>query len=141
MKWVTRANAKVDRVACPWLITRFIDKEAEFFFVPRDQVLKVAQREGAHSFDAEGAEFGHRDGKCTFETLLEHYRPQAPALRRLALIVHGADIPEDIDIVPEASGLRAVSEGMAKVCTDDHRKLELLFPVYDALYAYCQEGL
>ncbi|MBI2166139.1 MAG: chromate resistance protein [Chloroflexi bacterium] len=139
MKWVTREHAKVDRVACPWLIRKFIDREAEFLYVPTDQVLEVARREVAHSFDAEGAEYGHREGKCTFETLMEEYRLEDPALKRLALIVHGADIPQDINIVPEAAGLRAVADGVAKLCPDDHRKQEILFPVYDALYAYCQE--
>ena len=139
MKWVTRENAKVDRVACPWLISRFIDQAPEFLFVPRERVLDAARREGAHSFDAEGAEFGHRDGKCTFETLIEDYHLEGAALHRLALIVHGADVPQDISIAAEAAGLLAISEGMAKVCPDDLRKLELLFPVYDALYAYCQE--
>ncbi len=138
MKWVTRENARVDRVACPWLISRFIDQAPEFLFVPREQVLEVARREGAHSFDAEGAEYGHREGKCTFETIMEEYRLKAPGLQRLALIVHGADIPQDIHIAAEAAGLLAISEGTAKVCPNDLRKLELLFPVYDALYAYCQ---
>ena len=147
MKWVTRENAKVDRVACPWLISRFIDQDPEFLFVPREQVLEVARREGAHSFDAEGAEFGHRDGKCTFETLIEEHHLNDAALLRLAFIVHGADIPQDPSIrkrrwwrapASEAAGLLAISDGMAKVCLDDHRKLQLLFPVYDALYAYCQ---
>lgn len=138
MKWITRERVKVDRVACPWLITRFIDPQAEFLFVPREQVLDAARREGAHSFDAEGAEFGHRGRKCTFETLVEAYHLQDPALERLAAIVHGADVPEDVGIAPEAAGLLAISEGMAKVSPEDHRKLQLLFPVYDALYAWCQ---
>ncbi len=140
MKWVTREGAKVDRVACPWLITRFIDPGAEFLFVPREQVLKVAQREGAHSFDADGAEFGHRDGKCTFEVMIDHYKLNDPALQRLALIVHGADIPQELSMAPEAPGLLAISEGIAKICPGDQKKLALLFPVYDALYAYCKEA-
>ncbi len=137
MKWVTRENAKVDRVACPWLITRFIDPQADFLFVPTDQVLAVARRESAHSFDAAAAEFGHRGNRCTFETLIEAYHLQDPALHRLAAIVHGADIPEDIATAPESAGLLAISEGIAHTCPDDHRKLALLFPIYDALYAYC----
>ncbi|MSQ40965.1 MAG: chromate resistance protein [Dehalococcoidia bacterium] len=140
MKWVTRENAKVGRVACPWLITRFIDPQAEFLFVPREEILDAARREGAHSFDAKGAEFGHRGRKCTFETLIEAHHLHDPALERLAVIVHGADVPEDIGIAPEAAGLLAVSEGMAKVSPNDHRKLQFLFPVYDALYAWCQEA-
>jgi hypothetical protein len=141
MKWVTRERAKVDRVACPWLIRKFIDPKAVFLFVPADQVLEVARREGAHSFDAEGAEYGHRDGKCTFETLIEEFRLGDPALNRLALIVHGADIPEELDIAPEAAGLLAVAEGMTVIAPDDYRKMELLFPVYDALYTYCTQKL
>lgn len=138
MKWVTREHAKVDRVACPWLISRFIDKQAEFLFVSRDRVLEVARREAAHSFDADGAEFAHRGGKCTFEILVEHFKLTDQAVRCLARIVHGADVTEDITITPESAGLRAIAEGMASIVLDDHRKLELLFPVYDALYAYCQ---
>lgn len=135
---VTRENARVERVACPWLISRFIDKQAEFLFVPRDRVLEVARRESAHSFDADGAEFGHQGRKCTFETLMEHFKLTDNALQRLARIVHGADITQDVAIAPEAAGLHAIAEGVASLVGDDHRKLDLLFPVYDALYAYCQ---
>ena len=136
MKWVTRANAKVDRVACPWLIKRYIDKDAQFLFVPTDQVLAAAKRENARSFDADGAEFGHEGTKCTFETMMERFNLNDPVLRRLAATVHGADIPEEIDTTPESAGLRAIAEGLASVEKDDHQKLEVLFPVYDALYAY-----
>ncbi|MBI4329175.1 MAG: chromate resistance protein [Chloroflexi bacterium] len=140
MKWVTRAGAKVDRVACPWLIRRFIDPEAEFLFVPAEQVLQVAQKEEAIPFDAQGVELGHRDGKCSFETIIGKYGLRDPALDRLASIVHGADVSQDLGITPESAGLLAVSEGLAETCPDDHRKLELMFPVYDALYAYCQRA-
>ena len=136
MKWVTRANAKVDRVACPWLIKRYVDPDAQFLFVPPDQVLATAKRDGARSFDADGAEFGHEGSNCTFETMMERFNLDDPVLRRLAATVHGADIPEEIDMTPESAGLRAVAEGLAAVEKDDHRKLEVLFPVYDALYAY-----
>ncbi|MBI4312584.1 MAG: chromate resistance protein [Chloroflexi bacterium] len=139
MKWTTRENARVDRVACPWLVRKFIDPQAEFLFVPRDQVLGTAKREGGRSFDADGADYGHRGGKCTFEVLVEDYALADQALKRLALIVHGADVPEDVTCAPESAGLRALSEGMALCCPDDHAKLERLFPVYDALYAYCQK--
>ncbi len=138
MRWVTRENARVDRVACPWLIKRLIDPEAEFLYVPRDQVLAVSKRERAYSFDAEGADYGHRGDKCTFEVLIEDHNLTDPALKRLALIVHGADVPEDVNCTPESAGLRSISEGTALVCPDDHLKLERLFPIYDALYAYCQ---
>jgi hypothetical protein len=138
MKWVTREGAKTDRVACPWLIRRFIDPRAEFLFVPADQVLEVAKREGRKSFDCPGGDYTHHDGKCSFEVLIEEYRLQDPALQILAPIVHGADIPGDVGIVPEAAGLQAIAHGFAAICPDDHRKLELEFPVYDALYAWCQ---
>ena len=138
MKWVTREGGKTDRVACPWLITKFIDRQADFLFVPKEQVLAVAQRERGKSFDCPGADYTHRDGKCSFEVLIEAYGLQDPALRELARIVHGADIAADVGIVPEAAGLQAVAHGFAAICADDHRKLELEFPVYDALYAWCQ---
>ena len=102
MKWVTRENANVDRVACPWLIKRFIDPEAEFLFVERDEVLYVAEHEGANSFDAPGARYTHRDGKCSFDVLVEDFGLTADAgLIRLATIVHAADVDEDIDSSPE----------------------------------------
>lgn len=138
MKWVTREGAKTDRVACPWLIQKFIDPQAEFLFVPKDQVLEVARREGGKSFDCPGADFTHREGKCSFEVLVEAYRLHDPALQALARIVHGADIVADVRIVPEAAGLQAIAHGFAAICPDDHRKLELEFPVYDALYTWCQ---
>jgi len=138
MKWVTREGAKTDRVACPWLIRKFIDPAAEFLFVPKDQVLEVARREGGTSFDCPGAAYTHRDGKCSFEVLVEAFALEDPAVHMLARIVHGADIAADVGIVPEAAGLQAVAHGFAAICPDDHRKLELEFPVYDALYAWCQ---
>jgi hypothetical protein len=138
MKWVTREGAKTDRVACPWLIRKFIDPQAEFLFVPKDQVLEVAQKVSGKSFDCPGADFTHREGKCSFEVLVEDYKLQDPALQLLALIVHGADIAADVGIVPEAAGLQAIAHGFAAICPDDHRKLELEFPVYDSLYAWCQ---
>jgi len=138
MKWVTREHAKVDRVACPWLIKKFIDPAAELLFVPREQVLEVAEREGAHSYDAPRARYTHRDGKCTFEVMIEEYRLTDPALRRLAQIVHGADVEQDIHCVPQAAGLKAVAEGFGLLFPDDHEKLEREFVVYDALYAWCK---
>lgn len=138
MKWVTREGAKTDRVACPWLIKRFIDRQAEFLFVPKEEVLAAAHRQGARSFDCPGADYTHREGKCSFEVLLEEYRLKDPALQVLARIVHGADIPADIGMAPEAAGLQAIAHGFAATCPDDHRKLDLEFPVYDALYAWCR---
>ena len=141
MKWVTRENANVDRVACPWLIKRFIDPEAEFLFVPRDEVLDVAERERAHSYDAAGAEYTHRDGKCSFDVLVDEFKlTEDPALVRLAQIVHAADVSEDLDTSPEGPGLAAIARGFALLHgTDDHRKIELETPMYDALYAWCQD--
>lgn len=138
MKWVTRERAKTDRVACPWLIRRFIDPQAEFLFVPADRVLEAAHREGGKSFDCPGADYTHREGMCSFEVLVEEYRLQDTALHTLARIVHGADIPADVGLAPEAAGLQAIAHGFAAICPDDHRKLEMEFPLYDALYAWCQ---
>lgn len=138
MKWVTRARPKVDRVACPWLIRKFIDAEAEFIFVPADQIPKVEQETGAISFDAPHARFSHTGGKCTFEVLVEHYKIDDPALVELGHIVHGADVPADLGISPEAAGLKAIAEGFNLMVADDHHILELEFPVYDALYVWCQ---
>jgi hypothetical protein len=141
MKWVTRENANVDRVACPWLIKRFIDPEAEFLFVPPEQVLEVAEREGAHSYDAAGAEYTHRDGKCSFDVLVEEFKlTDDPALVRLAKIVHAADVSEDRDSSPEGPGLYAIAHGFALLHgIDDHKKIELETPMYDALYEWCQQ--
>lgn len=141
MKWVTRENANVDRIACPWLIRRFIDPDAEFLYVARDQVLETAEREGAHSYDAPGAEYTHRDGKCSFDVLVEDYQlGNDPALVRMAEVVHAADVSEDRDSSPEGPGLYAIAHGFAILHgTDDHRKIELEAPVYDALYAWCQQ--
>ena len=140
MKWVTRENANVDRIACPWLIKRFIDPEAEFLFVARDQVLEVAERENAHSYDAPGAEYTHRDGRCSFDVLVEEFKlTDDPGLVRLAQIVHAADVSEDIDTSPEGRGLSAIAHGFALLHgTDDHTKILLETPMYDALYAWCQ---
>jgi hypothetical protein len=138
MKWVTREGAKTDRVACPWLIRKFIDPHAEFLFVPKDKVLAVAAQEGGKSFDCPGADYTHRDGKCSFEALIEDHRLSEPGLAALAKIVHGADVAADVGIVPEAAGLQAIAHGFAANVPDDHRKLDLEFPVYDALYAWCQ---
>jgi hypothetical protein len=138
MKWVTRERPKTDRIACPWLIRNFIDRDAEFLDVPAGEVLEVAGREGAHSYDAPGAEYTHRDGLCSFEVLLEEYKLDDPALRLLARIVHGADVADDRDVTPQSRGLLAVAEGFHLLNLGDRRQLELSLPVYDALYAWCR---
>jgi hypothetical protein len=140
MKWVTRENANVDRIACPWLIKRFIDPQAEFLFVARDQVLETADHEKAHSYDAPGTRYTHRDGKCSFDVLVEEFNLTGdPALVLLARIVHAADISQDRDTSPEGRGLNAIAHGFALLHgADDHKKLELETPVYDALYAWCE---
>ena len=145
MKWVTRERPKTDRIACPWLIRNFIDPQAEFLYVPADEVLPTAERESASSYYAPGARYTHRDGLCTFEVLLEDYHLDDPALQLLALIVHGADVAGDRGVTPQSRGLLAVAEGFYLMALDDHRQLELSLPVYDALYAWCRnevgEGL
>jgi hypothetical protein len=139
MKWVTRERPKTDRIACPWLIRNFIDTEAEFLYVQADRVLEVADREKAHSYDAPGAEYTHRDGLCSFEVLLDEYELGDPALALLARIVHGADVAEDRDATPQSRGLLAIAEGFHLLELGDHRQLELSLPVYDALYAWCTQ--
>jgi hypothetical protein len=139
MKWITRENAAVDRIACPWLIRRFVDPDAEFLFVPADHVRGEAETTGAIPFDVEGAELGHVDGRCSFESILLKYEVRDPALERLAAIVHGADVAGDEDLTREAAGLKAIAMGFRTLHgSDDARKLELESPMYDALYAYCQ---
>jgi hypothetical protein len=140
MKWVTRKNANVDRIACPWLIKRFVDKDAEFMYVPTDQVTAVAQREDAIPYDVAHVELGHVDGRCSFESIILKYGLRDPALDLLAKIVHGADVEKDRAIAPEASGLYAIAHGFALVHgDDDHEKIRLETPMYDALYAWCQK--
>ncbi len=136
MKWVTREHPKTDRIACPWLIRKFIDPDAEIVYVPPGEVLAYAAREGATSFDAPGATYTHRDKKCSFETLIEEFGIDDPAVLALAKIVHGADVAEDRDSTPESPGLLAVAEGFALLALDDQHQLELELPVYDALYAW-----
>lgn len=138
MKWVTRARPKTDRIACPWLIRRLIDPDAEILYVPADQVLAVAEREHAHSFDAPGAAYDHRDGHCTFEVLIDEYSlGDDAALTRLASIVHAADIDADLRTDPAGPGLLAIGLGGLDVEADDHRLLDRASFVYDALYAWC----
>ena len=138
MKWITRSHVHVDRVACPWLISRFIDSDAEFFFVPKSQVEKVANEIGAIPFDAPGVKLGHHGNKCSFETIIEHYGLTDKALLKLAKIVHSADISSDKDIEPIANGLEAIAVGYSLRYPDDYENLDKQFDVYDALYAWCR---
>jgi hypothetical protein len=112
VKWVTRQNANVDRIACPWLISKFFDADAEFLFVPAAEVRSVAEREGALPYDVPDVELGHIDGRCSFESIIVKYEIKDPALDLLAKIVHGADVSEDRDIVPEAAGLYAIANDL-----------------------------
>ncbi len=138
MKWITRSHVHVDRVACPWLITRFIDNEAEFLFAPKNQIEKVVGETGATPFDAPDVELGHVDGRCSFESIIKKYDLKEPALLRLAQIVHAADVAEDIDKDPIARGLEAIASGYSLRYPEDLENLEHQFEVYDALYAWCR---
>jgi hypothetical protein len=139
MKWVTRARPKTDRIACPWLIRKFVDQDAQILYVPSEQVLVIAKQEGARSFDAPGAEFTHRDGKCSFEVLIDEFRlGENAALVRLARIVHAADISEDRQTDPLGPGLEAVGAGGVLAEADDQALLAKGSFVYDALYAWCE---
>ena len=144
MKWVTRERAKVDRIACPWLIRRFVDPAAEFLFVPPEMVKQVAEKEGAIPFDAAGVELTHyREGDkeyVSFDAIIRKYGLTDPALLELAMIVRGADakIP---DAPPESAGLEAAAIGFRGVARDDFENMKLQFPAYDALYQYCAERL
>ena len=137
MKWVTRERARVDRIACPWLISRFIDREPTFLFVPVGEVAAVAGREGATPFDVPGVELGHRGERCSFDAFLDAYRLDDPALRALAVIVRGADT-DARHLTPESAGLYAVATGFQTISKDDHENMARQFPVYDALYAFCR---
>ena len=141
MKWITRENAAVDRIACPWLISRFVDRDAEFLFVPAADVAERAAETGATPFDVEGAKLGHVDGRCSFDSIVLEFGLGAdPALAQVAAIVHGADIVEDGHRTPESAGLKAIASGFRLVWgRDDRRKMELEFPLYDALYRWAQE--
>ncbi len=139
MQWVTREHPKTDRIACPWLIRKFIDPDAEIVYVPRDEVLAYATRTGATSFDAPGARYTHRDGLCSFEVLIEdNALGSDPALALMARVVHGADVSEDADATPQSAGLQAIADGFSLLEVDDQRQLELELPVYDALYAWAR---
>ena len=138
MKWVTRSHVHVDRVACPWLIHRFIDSEAEILFVSKNEIMKVAEETGAIPFDAPGVELGHHNGKCSFETIIEAYELTDPGLLRLAKIVHAADVTSDLDTDNIAPGLEAIAVGYSLRFPNDLENLDLQFEVYDSLYAWCR---
>jgi hypothetical protein len=138
MKWITRSHVHVDRVACPWLITRFIDNEAEFLFVPKNQIDKVASETGAIPFDAPGVELGHHESRCSFESIMLKYDLKDPGLVRLAKIVHAADVGADIDTDPIARGLEAIAVGYGLLHPRDDDNLARQFEVYYALYAWCR---
>jgi len=137
MKWITRSHIHVDRVACPWLISRFIDSDAEFMFVPKSQVLAVAEKEGAIAYDTPGAELHHRGDLCTFDVLIEEYELVDKGLLRLAKIVNAADT-DNLQNDPMAAGLEAIAVGFGLRFPDDFVNLEHQFQVYDALYAWCR---
>ena len=136
MKWVTREKARVDRIACPWLISRFIDREPTFLFVPAGEVMAVAAREQAIPYDVPDVELGHHGDRCSFDAFLAKYKLDDPALQKLALIVRGADTAQR-DLTLESSGLYALATGFQAISKDDVENMARQFPAYDALYAYC----
>ncbi len=138
MKWITRSHVHVDRVACPWLISRFVDSEAEFIFVPGPMAKKVAEEVGGTAYDVAEVELGHKDGRCSFESIIEKYGLKDPGLLRLAKVVHAADVAQDIEKDPIARGLEAIAVGYSLRFPDDHENLAAQFEVYDALYAWCR---
>jgi hypothetical protein len=138
-RWITRARPKIDRIACPWLVLRFIDPHAEFFYVPTDQVFTEAQRLGAIAYDIEGAPVSHEGPLCSFDALLKAYDLHEPALQRLATIVRGADT-DRLALAPQCAGLLAISLGLSRLYADDHAMLQAGLGVYDALYAWCREA-
>lgn len=137
MKWVTREKARVDRIACPWLISRFIDRDPVFLFVPAGEVMKVAEREQAIPYDVPGVELGHHGDQCSFDAFLDKYKLEDPALQALALIVRGADTAQRT-LTPESAGLYAFATGFQATSKNDFDNMARQFPAYDALYAYCQ---
>lgn len=138
MRWITRSHVHVDRVACPWLILRFVDSQAEFLFVPAGRVEEVAKETGGIPFDVPGVELGHREGRCSFESIMVKYGLKEPGLLRMAKIVHAADVAEDVDTDPLARGLEAIATGYSLRFPDDRANLERQFQVYDSLYAWCR---
>ena len=143
MKWITRKHVKVDRVACPWLIRRFIDPQAEFLFVEESQLLESAGRENATPFDAPRIpeiKLNHRGPRCTFEAIIEDFHVQAPGLERLALIVRAADVTGQEQVAPEGIGLRAIAQGFDAMGLSDEERLTRQFTIYDALYEFARRA-
>jgi hypothetical protein len=138
MLWITRSHVHVDRIACPWLISRFVDSQAKFLFVPKNQVDKLAGETGAIPFDAPGVELGHHEGRCSFESILAKYELKEPGLLRMAKIVHAADVSADIDTDPIGRGLEALASGYSLRYPSDEENLIHQFELYDALYAWCR---
>lgn len=138
MKWVTRERPKIDRIACPWLVLRFVDKDAEFLFVPPDQVTAIAERESAIPYDVPGVELTHDGPLCSFDAIVKKYNLADPALQELAVIVRGADTNR-LDLAPQCAGLLAISLGLSHTFQDDHEQLGHGLVLYDALYAWCKQ--
>jgi hypothetical protein len=138
MKWITREKARVGRIPCPWLISRFVDKDPVFLFVPAAEVMDVAEREGAVPYDMPGVDLGHHGDRCSFDAFIAKYKLDDPAPRALALIVRGADTDQR-DLVPEAAGLYALATGFQVTSKDDFDNMARQFPAYDALYAWCRK--
>jgi rhodanese-related sulfurtransferase len=138
-RWVTRERPKIDRIACPWLIARFVDREAEFLYVPANEVRDAAKRHDAVPYDIPDVHFSHDGERCSFDAFVRHYRLGDPALARLAVIVRGADTAR-LDLAPQAAGLAAVSLGLSRNYANDHEMLEHGMVLYDALYTWCKEG-
>jgi hypothetical protein len=137
MKWITRSHVHVDRVACPWLITRFVDSDAEFLFVPKSRVLEVAKKQEAIAFDTPGAELHHREDLCTFDVIIKDYQLTDKALLRLARIINAADT-NHLEADPLAAGFEAIAVGYSLRYPEDHANIAGQFEVYDALYAWCR---
>lgn len=141
MKWITREKAKVDRIACPWLIKKFVDSKPEFLFVPADKVLEVAKEKDAIPFDIQNIELGHHGDKCSFDAIIQKYNLKDPALLELAKIVRAADTDAPPELAPESIGLEAIAEGFRQITKDDFDNMSKQFYVYDALYAYCKRKI
>ena len=137
MKWITRSHAMVDRIACPWLIKRFVDPQAHFLFVPPDRIAEVAEKDGAIPYDAKGVELGHHGDKCSFDAIIEKYKLSDPALLELAKIVRAADT-DKFELAPESIGLEAIASGSMMLAKDDYEAIEKQSYLYDSLYAYCK---
>lgn len=137
MKWITREHAHVDRIACPWLIRRFVDPDAEFMFAPADQVLALAAEHGAIPFDVKGVELGHHGEFCSFDAIIKKYDIRDQALGEVARIVRAADT-DRMELAPEAAGLEAIASGFRLISKDDFENMHMQWPVYEALYAYCK---